>query len=161
MKATLVAKIIPLVEMTSPTLLQCKSGECGGCPNNTGKLLWVPKIWQVGTVPVFKLQYNFFDKYAESTSAIKYNAVESSTSFGNRPDKAYATATPAVEANPTLSPSLMKLGNTISFSFDVIQSSSVGYWLFFRQPNPAVNNVHDALCFEYSHEKRLITFRSF
>ncbi len=144
MKATTVVKINPIVEMTFPTLLQCKTGECGGCPNNTGKLLWVPKIWQVGTAPLFKLQYNFFDKYAESTSPIKYNYVESSTSFGNVPNKAYATATPAYEANPSLSPSQMKLGNTLTLSLDVVQSASVGYWLFFRQPISGRNiaNTH-------------------
>ena len=161
MKSTTVVKINPIVEMTFPTLLHCKNDTCGGCPVNTGKLLWVPKLWQVGTIPTFKLQYNFFDKAAESTSPIKYNYVESSTAFGNKPDKAYATATPAYEFNPQLSPSQMKLGNTLLFSYDVLQSASVGYWLFFRQPNPAISNVHDALCFEYNHEKRLITFRSF
>lgn len=161
MKVTHIAKISPITELVFPTLLQCKTGECGGCPNNTGKLLWVPKLWNVGTAPIFKLQYNFFDKSAESTSFIKYNYVESSTPFGNAPNKAYATTTPAFEYNTSLSPSQMKLGNTLSFSIDVVFTSSVGFWLFFRQPNPAISNVHDALCFEYNHERRLITFRSF
>jgi len=161
MKPTNIVKINPIIEMTSPTLLQCKTGECGGCPNNTGKMMWVPKLWQVGSAPIFRCQYNFFDKSAESTSSIKYNTVESSTVFGSRPTKSYATSTAAIEPGATLSPSLMRLGNTIQFSWDVVQSASVGYWLFFRQPNPAINNVHDALCFEYNHERRLITFRSF
>ena len=46
-------------------------------------------------------------------------------------------------------------------SFYTNPSGGDGTWLFFRQPNPAISNVHDALCFEYNHEKRLITFRSF
>lgn len=159
MKATIIAKVNPIIEMSSPVLLQCKSGECGVCPKDTGKLLWVPKIWQVGDAPIFNLQYNFFDKAAESTSEIKYNLVESSTAFGNRPDKAYAVANDAVET--FLSPSQMKLGNTLQLGIDVYSSSSVGCWVFFRQSNPAIGNVHDALCFEYNHKRRLITFRSF
>lgn len=167
MKATTVAKIIPLVEMTSPTLLQCKTGECGGCPNNTGKFLWVSRKNSTDstTTETFNFQYNFFDRSAEGTSAVKYTIADgstsvngSTTSYSNRPDKAWAVANQAVSTSPTLSPSLMKGTSflTVSFSF-----SGAGGWLFFRQPNPAISNVHDALCFEYNHEKKLITFRSF
>lgn len=159
MKVQHISKISPSTELLSPVLLQCKTGECGGCPNNTGKMMWVPKIWQVGNVPQFNFQYNFFDKAAESEEPIKYNWVESSTLFGDRPTKQYAIDTPAIETY--MSPSQMRKGDTLPYSFDVNQSASVGLWLFFRQPNPAIGNVHDALCFEYNHEKRLITFRSF
>jgi hypothetical protein len=159
MKTTLIAKISPIVEMTSPTLLQCKDGECGGCPKDTGKMLWVPKLWQVGTIEPFNFQYNFFNKSAESEAPIKYNWVESSTPYGDRPTKQYAIDTPAIESY--MSPSQMRLGDTLQLSIDVYQSQSVGFWCFFRQPNPAINNIHDALCFEYNHEKRLVTFRSF
>lgn len=159
MKITHIAKINPIVEMTSPVLLQCKDGECGGCPKDTGKMLWVPKLWQVGVSPIFNFQYNFFNKSAESEAPIKYNLIESNTPFGNRPTKQYIIDTPAIET--FMAPSEMRLGNTLQYSFDVVQSSSVGCWIFFRQPNPAISNVHDALCFEYNHEKRLITFRSF
>jgi len=161
MKIQNVVKISPIVEMTSPVLLQCKSGECGVCPNGTGKMLWVPKLWQVGALPLFRLQYLFFNRSAESESSIRVNLLESSTPFGNRPTKQYTIDTHALTTNPFLSPSQMRLGNTFPFSFDVNQSNTVGAWIFFRQPNPAISNVHDALCFEYNHERRLITFRSF
>jgi len=159
MKTTLVSKVNSKIETTFPTLLQCKEGECGGCPNGTGKMLWIPKLWQVGTAPTFNFQYNFFNKAAESESSIKLNFIESSTPFGNRPTRSFAITNPGQDMS--LSPSQMRLGNTRPYSFDVYQSASVGLWIYFRQPNPAINNVHDALCFEYSHEKRLITFRSF
>lgn len=159
MKPTTITKINPIVEMIFPVLLQCKDGECGTCPRNTGKLLWIPKLWQVGEDPVINFKYDFFDKSAESEEPIKYNWVESNTLFDNKPDKQYATDTPAIDT--FMSPSLMKLGNTLSFGFGVYSSSTVGMWAFFRQPNPAIGNIHDALCFEYNHEKRLITFRSF
>ena len=77
MKPTSIVKINPIVEMTTPILLQCKSGECGGCPGGTGKLLWVPGgiVNLNGTTGFISLnfQYNFFDKSAESNSAIKFN----------------------------------------------------------------------------------------
>jgi hypothetical protein len=161
MKTTLIAKINPIVEMTSPILLQCKDGECGGCPRDTGKMLWIPKLWQVGEDKTFNFQYNFFNKSAESESPIKFNTLESDSEFGNKPTKQYVIDTPAIEPNPPLSPSQMRLGDTLQYTFGVNASQSVGAWVFFRQPNPAINNVHDALCFEYNHEKRLITFRSF
>lgn len=167
MKITTLAKIIPLIESTSPILLQCKSGECGGCPNNTGKLLWIPRksLSDSGASDIFNFQYNFFDKAAESTSAIKYsiatglNTLTSSNfSYENPPSRAWAIANQAIFTNPTLSPSLMR-GTSFLTQFFNLQNT--GGWVFFRQPNPAISNVHDALCFEYSHKRRLITFRSF
>lgn len=167
MKITTLAKINPIVELTFPVLLQCKTGECGGCPNNTGKMLWVPRKGSSDptTTDTFKFQYNFFDKSAESTSPIKYNiatgfnTLNSTTfSYDNRPNKAWAVANAAQDTSPTLSPSLMR---GTSFLSHVFSFENTGGWLFFRQPNPAASNVHDALCFEYNHEKKLITFRSF
>ena len=158
MKTTFISKINPKIKLTFPVLLQCKSGECGGCPNNTGKLLWIPKLWNVGDVLIFNFQYNFFNKNEETEGTIKFNAVESNNPFGDRPDKAYSTATPIQDTY--MAPSQMKLGNTLEFGLDVYQSGSVGLWVYFKQLNPAIG-VHDALCFEYNHEKRLITFRSF
>jgi hypothetical protein len=163
MKATTVVKIIPEIELTSPTLLQCKSGECGGCPNGTGKMLWIPP--NAANSISLDFQYNFFDKSAESNSAIKYNVasgfnpLNSTTfSYSNPPNRAWAVANNAVD-NYQLSPNLMRGSSIIrNLNFSI---TSTGDWLFFRQPNPAISNVHDALCFEYSHEKRLITFRSF
>ena len=169
MKPTQIAKVNPIVEMTSPTLLQCRTGECGECPNGTGKLLWVPgnivnSDGSTGYI-LLNFQYNFFNKGAESTSPIKYNmasgfnTLDSTTfSYSNPPNKAWAFANEAVD-NYSLSPSLMR-GTDITkdIGFTV---QSTGGWIFFRQPNPAISNVHDALCFEYNHEKRLITFRSF
>ena len=161
MKITTVSKISPIVETLSPVLLQCKSGECGGCPNNTGKMLWVP-------FPGVSLnfQYNFFDKSAESTSPIKHSCASgfntlTSTNFSyeNPPNKAWAVANEAVETNPSLSPSLMR--GTSFQTYSAFYTQGTGGWIFFRQPNPAIANVHDALCFEYNNEKRLITFRSF
>lgn len=153
--------------MTSPILLQCRTGECGGCPNNTGKLLWIPRKNSAdsGTNETFSFQYNFFDKSVESTGAIKYNVctgtntLNSSTfSYENPPSRAWAIANHAIAGSPSLSPTLMRNAPFQTFTFSV---SGIGGWLFFRQPNPAVGNVHDALCFEYNHERRLITFRSF
>lgn len=167
MKITHIAKVSPIVEITSPILLQCRTGECGGCPNNTGKLLWIPRKNSAdsGTTETFNFKYEVFDRSAESTSAIKYNVCTglnslTSTTFTyeNPPNRAWAIANHALSTNPALSPSLMRGTSSLSSSFTV---QGVGGWLFFRQPNPAVNNVHDALCFEYSHERRLITFRSF
>jgi len=161
MKATTVAKIIPLVEMTSPTLLQCKTGECGGCPNNTGKLLWIPRrsLSDSGGSDTFNFQYNFFDKSAESTGAIKFNiATGGSFSYENPPNRAWAISNQALSTNPTLSPSLMRGTSFLTQTFTL---QNTGGWLFFRQPNPAISNIHDGVCFEYSNEKRLITFRSF
>ena len=163
MKATTVVKIIPEIELTSPTLLQCKSGECGGCPNGTGKMLWIPPN-TTNSIPL-DFQYNFFDKSAESNSAIKsnvasgFNSLNSTTfSYSNPPNKAWAVANSAVD-NYSLSPNLMRGSNIIRNQTFSIQTT--GGWIFFRQPNPAISNVHDALCFEYNYEKRLITFRSF
>ena len=164
MKATNVVKIIPITHLISPVLLQCKSGECGGCPNNTGKMLWVPLSFAVGDYAPFNFQYNFFDKSAESTSPIKYsmasgfNSLNSTNfSYENPPNKAWAVANEAIN-NYQLSPSLMR-GSNVGLSSFYIQGT--GGWLFFRQPNPAIANVHDALCFEYNNDKKLITFRSF
>ena len=155
MKIQNVVKISPIVEIASPVLLQCKSGECGVCPNGTGKMLWVPKLSQVATFPLLRFQYLFFNKSAESESPIAYNKVESTI----QPTRQFAIDTPP---SPTfMSPSQMRLGNTLSMSFSFDSSYAVGTWLFFRQPNPAISNVHDALCFEYNHERQLITFRSF
>jgi hypothetical protein len=157
MKITTLAKISPLVEMTSPTLLQCKSGVCGGCPNRTGKLLWIPSTHSGN----FKFQYNFWDSTSESTGTVKYNLVGTnvtingvSVSYSNPPDKNYSNTT-GVTSFPNLSPASMKGTNFLTLSF------TPGGWVYFKQPNPAINNVHDALCFEYNNEKSLITFRSF
>jgi len=167
MKITTLSKITPLVEMSSPTLLQCRTGECGGCPNNTGKLIWVPRKNSADSTftETFKFQYNFFDKSAEGSSPVKYNITDGNTtingtsaSYSNRPDKAWAVANNAIMSNPTLTPSLMSGTAFLTHSF---LFNGGGGWLFFRQPNPAISNVHDALCFEYNHEKKLITFRSF
>jgi len=167
MKSTAIVKVNSIAELSSPILLRCRTGECGGCPNNTGKLIWVARKNSADSTftETFNFQYNFFDKSAESTSPVKYNVasgfntINSTTfSYDNRPDKAWAIANNAIALNPALSPSLMT-GNsflTATFTFN-----GAGGWLFFRQPNPAVGNVHDALCFEYNHERRLITFRSF
>jgi hypothetical protein len=165
MKATTIVKISPLIELASPQLLRCKTGECGNCPNNTGKLLWVPKknAFDTSFSETFNFQYNFFNKAAESTSNIRYNVVDGNTtingntpSYSERPDKAWAVANNAIDIS--LSPSLMRGSSFLTNTFNF---SGAGGWLLFRQPNPAISNVHDALCFEYSHEKRLITFRSF
>jgi len=169
MKPTSLVKTNPITEILTPTLLQCKTGECGSCPNNTGKMLWVPGSivnWDGTTGSItLNFQYNFFDRSAESTSPIKYNmATEFNTltsttfSYSNPPNKAWSTANNAQETFPALSPSLMRGTSFQIYSFTV---QSTGGWLFFKQPNPALGNVHDALCFEYNHEKRLITFRSF
>ena len=164
MKITLIPKVQPKIELTFPTLLQCRSGECGGCPNGTGKLLWIPSLDAQQNIS-FNFQYNFFDKGAESISPIKYNMASgfntlTSTNFSyeNPPNKAWAVANNAID-NYQLSPSLMR-GSNIVNSTNFFMSGTGG-WIFFRQPNPAINNVHDALCFEYNYEKRLITFRSF
>ena len=164
MKAPNVVKVIPITHLISPILLQCKSGECGGCPNNTGKMLWVPLPFAVSSFVSFNFQYNFFDKSAESTSPIRYSLASgfnslTSTNFSyeNPPNKAWAVANNAVDS-PTLSPALMRGTNILISSYSI---SGTGGWLFFRQPNPAIANVHDALCFEYNNDKRLITFRSF
>ena len=166
MKITTVAKISPIIETLSPILLQCKSGECGGCPNNTGKMLWVPLSLTISGQIYLNFQYNFFDKSAESTSPIKFNVATgfntlNSTNFSyeNPPNRTWAMTMPALDTNPSLSPSLMRgvLFQTL-YAFYI---QGTGGWLFFRQPNPAIANVHDALCFEYNNEKRLITFRSF
>jgi len=170
MKTQNVVKINPIVEITSPILLQCKSGECGRCPNGTGKMLWVPGgivnlDGTIGSV-LLNFQYNFFDKSTQSASPITFNlatgfnSLTSTTfSYSNPPNKAWATAN---NANNTinLSPSLMG-GSDIVRNIRLTVLQSTGAWLFFRQPNPAISNVHDALCFEYNHERRLITFRSF
>ena len=165
MKATNVVKVIPITHIISPILLQCKSGECGGCPNNTGKMLWVPLSFAASSYFSFNFQYNFFDKSAESTSPIRYSMASgfnslTSTNFSyeNPPNKAWAVANNAIDY-PTLSPALMKGSDILSFSS--IYMLGAGGWLFFRQPNPAIANVHDALCFEYNNDKKLITFRSF
>lgn len=167
MKITHITKISPIVEITSPTLNQCRMGECGGCPNNTGKMLWIPRknSTDSGTSETFNLQYNFFDKAAESTGAIRFNVATglntlNSTTFSyeNPPNKAWAVANHALTSNPSISPSLMRGTSFQTYTFTI---SGVGGWLFFRQPNPAISNVHDALCFEYNHERKLITFRSF
>ena len=169
MKTTTVVKVNPIIERASPILLQCKNDGCGGCPNNTGKMLWVPgDIVNLDATTGFislNFQYNFFDKSAESTAAIKYNfatgfnTLNSSTfSYSNPPNKAWAIANNAIN-NYSLSPSSMKGSSVVNNVSFTVQST--GGWLFFRQPNPAISNVHDALCFEYNHEKRLITFRSF
>lgn len=167
MKITNIAKINPIVDMSSPILLQCKTGECGFCPNNTGKLLWIPRksSSDSGASDTFNLQYNFFDKSTESTSEIKYNIATgfntlSSTTFSydHRPNKAWAVANNPSSSFPVLSPSLMRGSSFLTLSVTI---QNTGGWLFFRQPNPAISNVHDALCFEYNNEKRLITVRSF
>jgi len=160
MKSQNIAKINPIIDITSPVLLQCKSGECGSCPNNTGKMLWI--LGEISNI-AFNFRYNFFDKSAESTSSIRYNLATgtingSSVSYSNRPDKAWAIANTTITSSPNLTPSSMSGYSTLSHSFAVPSS---GGWLFFRQPNPAISNIHDALCFEYNHERRLITFRSF
>ena len=164
MKATTVAKVIPIGYITSPVLLQCKSGECGGCPRNTGKMLWVPPSFAINNFASFNFQYNFFDKNAESTSPIKYSMATgfntlTSTDFSYEisPNKAWAVANNAVNYS-TLSPALMKGSDILVSSYSI---QVTGGWLFFRQPNPAIANVHDALCFEYNNNKKLITFRSF
>ena len=161
MKITTVAKINPIVEILSPVLLQCKSGECGGCPNNTGKLLWIPTT--SGSVTL-NFQYNFFDKAAESTSPVKgnicsgFNTLTSANfTYEAPPNKAWAIANNATDF-PNLSPALMRGVNILSIGYT---TTGTGAWFFYRQPNPAIANVHDALCFEYNNEKRLITFRSF
>jgi len=169
MKIQNVAKISPIVEITFPILLQCKSGECGVCPNGTGKMLWVPGsiVNLDGTSGniILNFQYNFFNKSAESESLVKHNVAAiynssnpSISSYSNPPDKAWATANQVFNGSG-LSPSLMR-GSSIIKNIGVAVNSAGG-WLFFRQPNPAISNVHDALCFEYNHERRLITFRSF
>lgn len=154
MKATTVVKINPIVELTSPVLLQCKDGICGTCPKNTGKLLWVPSTHSGD----FNLQYNFFNTALEGTGSVKFNLVSTGVtvngalvSYSNPPDKNYSNTTQVSEF-PTFSPSLMRGTNFLTLSI------SPGGWLYFKQMNPT---VHDALCFEYNHEKRLITFRSF
>lgn len=162
MKVQNIPKISPIVEIIAPTLLQCKTGECGGCPNNTGKMLWIPGAASSYSLTL-NFRYNFFDPSAASTSAVKYNLATgtingSTVSYSNAPDKAWAVANQALSPSTTLSPSLMSGSATLSSSFTIPTS---GGWLFFRQPNPAISNVHDALCFEYNHEKKLITFRSF
>ena len=166
MKSTLIPKINPIAELTFPTLLQCKSGECGGCPNNTGKLLWVPRKNSADTSwsETFNFQYNFFDKSAESNSEIRHNVctgfntlTSSNFTYSAPPTRAWAVANNAIQ-NFTLSPSLMRGTSFRTYTFPF---QGEGGWLFFRQPNPTANNVHDALCFEYNHEKRLIIFRSF
>lgn len=169
MKATNITKINPIVEMTSPVLLQCVNDECGTCPAKTGKMLWIPISAALTGSISFNFQYNFFDKSAESTSPIKYNMADGSagtfngsyTSYSNKPTKTWALTTHANESNPSLSPSLMRGSSMLTCGFFIVTSYGNGGWLFFRQPNPAINNVHDALCFEYNHEKKLITFRSF
>jgi hypothetical protein len=169
MKATNIVKVNPIAEIVSPTLLQCKNGECGSCPNNTGKMLWIPGsiVNLDGTTEYVTLnfQYNFFNKSEQSTSPIKYNmaggfnSLNSTTfSYSNPPNKAWAVSNNAID-NFSLSPNQMTGTDIIKDVSFTVQST--GGWLFFRQPNPANNNVHDALCFEYNHEKRLITFRSF
>jgi len=169
MKIQNVVKISPIVEMTSPILLQCRSGECGVCPNGTGKMLWVPGgiVNLNGTTGnvLLDFQYNFFNKSTQSTSSITsnsatgFNSLTSTTfSYSNPPNKAWATANNAVNFF-NLSPSLMGGSSIVGNIAFTVQST--GAWLFFRQPNPAISNVHDALCFEYNHERRLITFRSF
>jgi len=157
MKITTITKISPLVEMTSPILLQCKFGACGSCPNKTGKMLWIPSTHS-GT---FKFQYNFWDTVSEGTGTVKYNLVSTSVtingaavSYSNPPDKNYSNTTP-INENPTLLPASMKGTNFLTLSF------TPSAWIYFKQPNPAISNVHDALCFEYNNEKSLITFRSF
>ena len=164
MKATTIIKISPSIELTTPTLLQCKSGECGICPNNTGKLLWIPpEVTAVGSVTL-NFQYNFFDKAAESTNPVKYNVctgfntlTSANFTYSSPPNKAWSVANNPVDF-PNLSPALMRGTNILISSYSM---SGTGGWIFFRQPNPAIANVHDALCFEYNNEKRLITFRSF
>ena len=129
-------------------------------------MLWVPLSFAVNSYFSFNFQYNFFDKSAESTSPIKYNMASgfntlTSTNFSyeNPPNKAWAVANEALDTNPSLSPSLMK---GMSFqTYSAFYMSGTGGWIFFRQPNPAIANVHDALCFEYNNDKKLITFRSF
>lgn len=129
MKATNITKINPIVEMTSPILLQCKSGVCGNCPNNTGKLLWIPTTHNGN----FKLQYNFFDSALEGTGAVKYNLVPNtvtlngaSVSYSNPPDKNYSNTTNVFEF-PTFSPSLMKGTNFLTANF------TPGGWVYFKQ----------------------------
>lgn len=157
MKSQTIVKISPLTKVLTPVLLQCKSGVCGGCPNKTGKLLWIPSTHSGN----FKFQYNFFDSALEGTGTVKYNLVGTnvtvngaSVSYSNPPDKNYSNTNNVVDI-PSLSPSLMKGVNFLTLSF------TPGGWVYFKQPNPAISNVHDALCFEYNNEKSLITFRSF
>lgn len=158
MKATTVVKISPSIELTTPTLLQCKDGECGTCPNGTGKLLWIPSTHSGN----FTLQYKFFDSTSVGTGAVKSNLVStgvtvngSLVSYSNPPNKNYSNTT-NVREFPTFSPSLMSGTNFLTATF------TPGGWVYFKQVNPALSPaVHDALCFEYNHEKRLITFRSF
>ena len=158
MKATTVVKISPSIELTTPTLLQCKSGVCGGCPSGTGKLLWIPSTHSGN----FTLQYQFFDSTLEGTGAVKRNLVGTGltingalVSYSNPPDKNYSNTTNVTEF-PTFSPSLMKGTNFLTTTF------TPGGWVYFKQINPALSpSVHDALCFEYNHERSLITFRSF
>ena len=164
MKATTVAKVNPIAEILTPTLLQCKSGVCGGCPNNTGKMLWIPETNASYTLTL-TFRYNFFDITSASTTAIKYNlcggfntATSSNFSYTNPPDKAWAIANNAIASSPSLSPSLMVGAASLTNLFNI---PTTGAWLFFRQPNPAIANIHDALCFEYNNERKLITFRSF
>jgi hypothetical protein len=164
MKATTIVKVNPIAEILTPSLLQCKTGACGGCPNNTGKMLWIPGDINNNNLSItFTFRYNFFDSSTASTSAIKYNLVignvnGTSVSYSNPPDKAWATANHALSTNPILSPSLMSGSSSLTNTFPI---PTTGTWLFFRQPNPAIGNVHDGLCFEYNNERRLITFRSF
>jgi hypothetical protein len=172
MKVQNIPKISPKIELTSPELLHCKSGECGGCPNGTGKLLWIPKnlIGALGTTSLsFNFQYNFFNKSTESEGSIKYNRFDYSVfynsqqqgSYSRPPDRNWAVVNNIYMIDPYLSPSLMRGSDIIRDIALVVDQGGEGGWIFFRQPNPAIGNVHDALCFEYNHEKRLITFRSF
>lgn len=174
MKVQHIPKISPQIEITSPTLLHCKNGECGGCPNGTGKLLWIPKTFMnldgsIGS-PILNFQYNFFNKSTESESSIKYNRFDYSVYYNGQQQGSYSRPPDrnwAVTDNTTmidtfqLSPSLMRGSDMVRDVGLTIDLQGEGGWIFFRQPNPAISNVHDALCFEYNHEKRLITFRSF
>ena len=121
-------------------------------------MLWISST-PTGSV-ILNLRYDFFNKSDESNLEIKYNIVHSGSSppasYSNPPGKLFVTNNQPTFYIPSLSPSLMRFPNTITASF-----SASGSWLIFRQQNPAVGNAHDALCFEYNHEKRLITFRSF
>lgn len=167
MKSTTIVKISSITEILSPVLLQCRNGACGGCPNNTGKLLWIPRKSSTdsGTSDTFNFRYEFFDRSAEGTGVIKYNLAtgfntltSSNFTYETPPTQAWAIANQALTTSPSLSPSLMKGTAYLTQTFTL---QLTGGWLFFRQPNPAISNIHDALCFEYNHEKRLITFRSF
>lgn len=173
MKTQNIPKINPKKELTSPDLIHCVNGECGSCPNGTGKLLWIPKnlIGALGTTSLlFNFQYNFFNKSTESEASIKYNRFDNSVFYNNQQQGVYSRPPDrnwAVTNNTTmidtfqLSPSLMRGSDIVRDVSLTIDQGGEGGWIFFRQPNPAINNVHDALCFEYNHEKRLITFRSF